>query len=80
MKSEILSVLRNAEGYISGQELCERFGISRIAVWEGYQSVKNEGYQVEAVQIKGTCLAGYPESISKTNWKVGCTPNGQDRI
>ena len=65
MKSEILSVLRNAEGYISGQELCERFGVSRTAVWKGINQLKNEGYQIEAVQNKGYRLCGYPDSISK---------------
>ena len=49
MKSEILSALRQSEGYISGQELCERFGVSRTAVWKGINQLKNEGYQIEAV-------------------------------
>ena len=34
MKSEILHLLRNADGYISGQQLCEAFGVSRTAVWK----------------------------------------------
>ena len=34
MKAEILSLLRKTEGYISGQELCERFGVTRAAVWK----------------------------------------------
>ena len=66
MKSEILSALRQSEGYISGQELCERFGVSRTAVWKGINQLKNEGYQIEAVQNKGYRLCGYPDSISKT--------------
>ena len=33
MKTEILSLLREANDYVSGQELCERFGVSRTAVW-----------------------------------------------
>ena len=33
MKTKLLTLLREAEGYISGQELCERFGVSRTAVW-----------------------------------------------
>ena len=65
MKSEILSALRDTEGYISGQELCERFGVSRTAVWKGINQLKNEGYQIEAVQNKGYRLCGYPDSISK---------------
>ena len=39
MKAKILAALREAEGYVSGQELCERFGVSRTSV-EGNQSVE----------------------------------------
>lgn len=34
VKSEILAALRSADGYVSGQELCEKFGVSRTAVWK----------------------------------------------
>ena len=40
MKSEILKLLKEAEGYISGQELCERFGVSRTAVWKVINQLK----------------------------------------
>ncbi len=33
IKEEILKALRASEAYVSGQELCERFGVSRTAVW-----------------------------------------------
>ena len=33
MKTEILTLLRETDGYVSGQELCEKFGVSRTAVW-----------------------------------------------
>lgn len=53
MKSEILKLLKEAEGYISGQELCERFGVSRTAVWKVINQLKEEGYEIEAVRNKG---------------------------
>ena len=34
MKAEILKLLREADGYVSGQQLCEKFGVSRTAVWK----------------------------------------------
>ena len=34
MKGEILKLLKETAGYISGQELCEKFGVSRTAVWK----------------------------------------------
>ena len=38
MKSKILKELKNADDYISGQQLCERLGVSRTAVWKHIRS------------------------------------------
>ena len=40
MKAKILAALREVEGYVSGQELCERFGVSRTAVWKAINQLK----------------------------------------
>lgn len=56
MKAEILSLLRESGTYVSGQELCERFGVSRTAVWKAINQLKKEGYCIEAVQNKGYLL------------------------
>ena len=42
MKAEILKILRQAEGYLSGQKLCDKFGVSRTAV----EAVRNIGYHI----------------------------------
>lgn len=42
---------------MSGQELCERFGVSRTAVWKAVNQLKKEGYRIEAVQNRGYLLA-----------------------
>ena len=47
MKEEILRLLRSADGYISGQELCNRFGVSRTAVWKAINQLKEAGYEVD---------------------------------
>lgn len=38
---------------MSGQDLCERFGVSRTAVWKAVESLKAEGYPVVAVRNRG---------------------------
>lgn len=53
MKSEILALLRERRGYVSGQELCERFGVSRTAVWKAIGHLKKEGYEIEAAKNRG---------------------------
>ena len=34
MKSEILRLLKENDTYISGQQLCEQFQVSRTAIWK----------------------------------------------
>jgi BirA family biotin operon repressor/biotin-[acetyl-CoA-carboxylase] ligase len=53
MKAEILKVLRQSDTHVSGQELCERLGVSRTAVWKNIRKLQEEGYQIEAVRNKG---------------------------
>ena len=43
MKTEILKLLRESGNYISGQELCSKFGVSRTAVWKVINQLKEEG-------------------------------------
>lgn len=53
MKSKILSLLRQRADFVSGQELCEHFGVSRTAVWKAVGQLKREGFCIEAVQNRG---------------------------
>lgn len=56
MQGEILSLLREKKTYVSGQQLCEQFGVSRTAVWKAIEQLRKEGYQIRAVQNKGYIL------------------------
>lgn len=64
MKSKILAALRENRRYVSGQELCERFGVTRTAIWKSINQLKEDGYSIEAVQNKGYRIVGFPDSIS----------------
>ena len=65
MKTEILSLLRDAEGYVSGQELCRRFGVSRTAIWKAVNQLKESGYEIEAVSNKGYRLVGQQDILNE---------------
>ena len=65
MKAEILKVLRESSGHVSGQELCERFQVSRTAIWKVISQLKEEGYEIEAVRNKGYRLQESPDVLSK---------------
>ena len=65
MKTEILKMLRESGDYLSGQELCEHFQVSRTAVWKVIAQLKEEGYEIEAVRNKGYHLKESPDVLSK---------------
>lgn len=65
MKSEILRLLKENDAYISGQQLCEHFHVSRTAVWKVIEQLKKEGYQIEAVRNKGYRLIDSPDVMSR---------------
>lgn len=65
MKSEILRLLKENEGYLSGQQLCDRFKVSRTAVWKVMEQLKKEGYEIEAVRNKGYRLVDSPDVMSR---------------
>lgn len=65
MKAEILALLREKDGYISGQELCNRFSVSRTAVWKAINQLKESGYEIEAVPNKGYRLIGQQDVLNK---------------
>lgn len=87
MKEKIISMLNSSEGFISGQELCARLGVSRTAVWKVMKKLKEEGYDIEAVPNKGYCLKRVPDKITAevcgpmlhTSW-VGKTYEYHERI
>ncbi len=76
MKAEILAALRKSDGYVSGQELCGKFGVSRTAIWKAINQLKQAGYEIEAVQNRGYHIVSTPDilsenelrSIRKTQW------------
>ncbi len=85
MRTELLTILRETDGYVSGQALCEKFGVSRTAVWKGIRQLRESGYVIEAVQNKGYRLISSPDilsenelmSIRKTEWmgqEIRCFP------
>lgn len=63
MKEKILALLRQTEEYISGQAICEELGVSRTAVWKAVNSLKKEGYTIEAVQNRGYRLVSERDVI-----------------
>lgn len=65
MKEKILEFLKQQDGFISGQRICDELGVSRTAVWKYMNSLKKEGYEIESVTRKGYRLLQSPDVLTK---------------
>ncbi|MGL5435779.1 MAG: biotin--[acetyl-CoA-carboxylase] ligase [Lachnospiraceae bacterium] len=69
MKTQILTCLKQADGYLSGQDLCEQLGVSRTAVWKVMRQLQEEGYTIEAVRNRGYRLADSGDMYNEAELK-----------
>ena len=76
MKTRILEKLRNASDYMSGQAICDELGVSRTAVWKCINQLKEEGYELEAVQNKGYRIVNYPDILTESEIESQMSKDG----
>lgn len=65
MNNDLLSVLKKANDYISGEELSRIFNISRAAIWKQIKVLKEKGYVIDGQTNKGYKLISSPDLIDK---------------
>ena len=53
MQGKILEYLKKKQEYFSGDQISQRLGISRQALWKHIQELKERGYEIEAVPHLG---------------------------
>ena len=69
LPEKILKVMEEREDYVSGQELCDRFGVSRTAVWKAVKALKTKGYLFDAAQNRGYRLLDLPDTVEEKDIK-----------
>lgn len=69
MKTKIINILKNADGYVSGQELSDTLGVSRTAVWKAINSLRESGYEIKSSTNKGYMLNSVPFVINENEIK-----------
>ena len=63
-REDVLSLLRGEEGFLSGQDLSRRLGLSRAAVWKAVDALRREGYEIEARTGLGYRLLAAPDVLT----------------
>lgn len=67
LKDDILKALLEAGDYCSGQALCERFHVTRTAVWKAVARLRDEGYTIKARQNRGYRLQNTEYLLSQAS-------------
>lgn len=64
-KDKVLNeLLNNTNKYLSGEEIASTIGVSRNAIWKHVNSLKEDGYVIEAITNKGYKLIDYPDNLN----------------
>lgn len=64
-KTAVLRLLEeNKTAALSGQQIADRLGVSRAAVWKAVKSLASEGYSISATTNKGYMLTGKSDIVS----------------
>ena len=70
MQKKILDILLNADDFISGQEISEKLGVSRQAVWKSINALKEKGYEIQSVTNRGYRLVSSPDYLNESSLKT----------
>ncbi len=71
MQEKILDFLKRKSDYISGDQIAQRLGISRQALWKHIQELKDSVYDIQAVPHLGYQLNSSPDRLFSFEVKTG---------
>ena len=64
-KQTVLNFLEKNRGtYLSGEAIAEKLGLSRNSVWKAIESLRRDGYRIEAISRRGYSLSGESDVLS----------------
>ena len=65
LRDEVLMLLMEREGYVSGAEISKKLGVTRMAVSNAVKALKEDGYVIDAVTNRGYCLLSTPGRLTQ---------------
>ena len=63
-KDTLLQLLKETPDFVSGSDLADRLGVSRMSVWKYIQALRQEGYTIEAATHRGYRLSTLDDVLS----------------
>ena len=63
-KDEVYSILKNAQGYVSGEKISSQLGVTRAAVNAAVKTLRKEGYEIASTTNRGYLLVSSPDRLT----------------
>ena len=54
MLNKIIKMFKEKDGFLSGEEMSKRLGITRAAVWKKIVALREKGYEIEGSTARDT--------------------------
>lgn len=76
---ELLKALREEKGFVSGERLGEKLGLTRASIWKMVKKLKEKGYTIASKPKMGYALLREPEALNELAIREGlsCTSFGK---
>lgn len=58
------SLLSADDNYVSGNDLADQLGISRVAIWSHMEKMRSQGFDFEAIRSKGYRMTAMPKELN----------------
>lgn len=69
MKDQVLGFLKEKKAYCSGEEISQKLGVTRAAVWKAIKKLQADGYEIQSSTKKGYYLLQAPNIITPSEIK-----------
>lgn len=79
-KSYVLAILKNFDGYVSGEKISKELGISRSAVNKAVQMLRKDGYFISASTKKGYLLDKNSDRLNMGELLALLSPSRAKRV
>lgn len=63
-KDSVLSILKQHDGYVSGEMISQKLGLSRMAVSTAVKALRADGYDIASSTRLGYCLKNSPDKLT----------------
>ncbi|MBO4262256.1 MAG: biotin--[acetyl-CoA-carboxylase] ligase [Clostridia bacterium] len=81
LKDDVYRTLLNeTDGYVSGEALSAKLGVSRSAIWKAVKALKTDGAEIDAVTNRGYRLTGDSDFLSSSVILDNLHPDISSRI